>query len=75
MKRGTKQHESKPNKEIDASSKQKSPAMMMAEANVLAQQAAIKQVDHLWSMIEVQKEEMQLRKHDSELQWEEHQPE
>jgi hypothetical protein len=55
----------------DASSKRKSLATMMAEANVLAQQAGIKEAENLCSMIAVQKEEMQLRKQNSELQREE----
>jgi hypothetical protein len=56
----------------DASSKRKSLATMMAEASVLAQQAAIREVENLCSMIAAQKEEMQLRKRSSELQQEEH---
>jgi len=44
---------------------------MMAEASVLAQQAGIKEAENLCSMIAVQKEEMQLRKQNSELQREE----
>jgi len=55
----------------DVSSKRKSPATMMAEASVLAQQAAMKEAENLCSMIAVQKEEMQLRKHNYELQREE----
>jgi hypothetical protein len=56
----------------DTNSKlRKSPATMMAEASVLSQQAALKEADNLKCMIEVQKEELNLRKHDSELQREE----
>ena len=56
----------------DTNSKlRKSPATMMAEASVLSQQAALKEADNLKCMIEVQKEELNLRKHDSELQQEE----
>jgi hypothetical protein len=58
--------------EDDANSKLwKSPATMMAEASVLSQQAALKEADNLKSMIEVQKEELVLRKHDFDLQQEE----
>jgi hypothetical protein len=49
----------------------KSPATMMAEASLLSQEAALKEADNLKNMIEAQKEEMQLRKQDAELHWEE----
>jgi hypothetical protein len=44
---------------------------MMAEASFLSQEAALKEADNLKQMIEVQKEEMQLRKQDAELHREE----
>jgi hypothetical protein len=43
----------------------KSPATMMVEASVLSQQAALKEADNLKSTIEIQKEELILRKHSS----------
>jgi hypothetical protein len=58
--------------EDDANSKlHKSPATMMAEASVLSQQVVLKEANNLKSMIEVQKEELVLRKHDFDLQREE----
>jgi hypothetical protein len=40
---------------------------MMAEASLLSQEAALKEADNLQHMIDVQKEEMQLRKLDAGL--------
>jgi hypothetical protein len=58
--------------EDDTNSKlHKSPATMMAEASVLSQQVVLKEANNLKSMIEVQKEELVLRKHDFDLQREE----
>jgi Ser/Thr protein kinase RdoA (MazF antagonist) len=58
--------------EDDTNSKlRKSPTTMMAEASVLSQKTALKEADNLKSMVEIQKEELVLRKHNSELQREE----
>jgi hypothetical protein len=48
-----------------------SPALMMAEASLLSQQAALKDADNLNKMISLQEEEMKIRREDSVVQREE----
>jgi hypothetical protein len=46
-------------------SKCRSPAMLMAEASLLSQEAAVRDADNLSRMINLQEEELKLRKNDA----------
>ncbi len=46
-------------------SKRKSPATLMAEASLLSQEAAVRDADNLSRMINLQEEELKLRKNDA----------